>query len=90
MTHTGTGLGDKTRTWIGIIIGIFLTVSVSLAALPEDQRPPTFVMTALGIAATAIIAFERLAGIRDATSAAVAKEVNAESTNVRDTSESVK
>lgn len=88
MTHTGTGLGDKARTWIGIAIGMFATVAVSLAGLPEDQRPPVWVMTMIGVAMTAVMAFERLSGIRDATSARVAKEVDTTIDNARDTSES--
>jgi len=90
MTTSGTGLGDKQRTWIGIGIGVFLTVITAILALPDDQRPPAFVVTVLSIAMAALIAFDRLAGIRDATSAAVAKEVDPDSTNTRDTSDSVK
>lgn len=88
MTHTGTGLGDKARTWIGIGIGVFITVITALLAMPEDQRPPAIVVTILSIAMTGVIAFERLAGIRDATSARAAKEVVPELDNSRSLEES--
>ena len=91
MARHGTGLSDTTRTWIGIAFSGLLAVNTSLAGLAitnaVDVNPGVFM--GIGIATVVIYAIKDKLGVRDATSAGVAKEVDVNSTNVRDTSESI-
>jgi hypothetical protein len=71
-------LSDNQRTLIGIAFTILLTLNVSLAGLAAANQiaVPTFVYFALAIAAVVIQAIKDKLGVRDATTAAVAKEAN--------------
>jgi len=92
MTTDGTGLGDNSRTIIGAIFSGLLAINTSLAGLAAANAVaiPPWVYVGLALAAVVIYAVKDKLGIRDATSAAVAKTVDADSTNTRDTSDSVK
>lgn len=86
MTSGGTGLSDNRRTVMGIVIYSLIALSAYVATQPGLEM----LIVPFAIAAiVAGIAKDQL-GIRDATSSAIARAVNTESTNVRDTSDSIK
>ena len=91
MTIGGTGLGDNQRMYIGVLFSGLLAVNASLAGLAAANAVniPPVVYMAIGLAAVVIYAIKDQLGIKDATSAGVAKVVDEESTNNRDTSTSV-
>jgi hypothetical protein len=91
MTIGGTGLGDNQRMFIGVIFSGLLAINVSLAGLAAANQivVPGYVYLALGLAAVVIYAIKDQLGIKDATSAAIAKVVDKDSTNNRDISKSV-
>jgi hypothetical protein len=68
-------LSDNQRTLIGIAFTVLLTLNVSLAGLAAANQiaVPTFVYFALAITAVIIQAIKDKLGVRDATTAAVAK-----------------
>ena len=68
-------LSDNQRTLIGIAFTILLTLNVSLAGLAASNQivVPTYVYFALAIAAVVIQAVKDQLGVRDSTTAAVAK-----------------
>ena len=87
MAHTGTGLGDNQRMYLTLAFAVFNSVSASIFALDPVIVPPgvPIILTIIG---NAIIVVMVQLGIRDSTSARVAKEVDASIDNARDTSES--
>jgi len=89
MTHTGTGLGDNTRTWLVAIFAVFNSISASIIALPSATGIPPAIPIILTIVGNAVIVFMTQMGIRDSTSARIAKEVAPTSDNARDASGSV-
>lgn len=71
-------LSDNQRTLIGIVFTVLLTLNVSLAGLAATNQIviPAFVYFALAVAAVIVQAVKDKLGVRDATTAAVAKETN--------------
>ena len=70
-------LSDNQRSVIGFVVTAVIGVALYMATLPEDQRPPAYVYGILGgIVVVAQLAKDQL-GVRDATTSAVAKKVDA-------------
>jgi Na+/glutamate symporter len=70
-------LSDNQRSILGFVTMAIIAVSLYMATLPEDQRPPAFVYAILGgIVVVAQLAKDQL-GVRDATTAAVSKTTDA-------------
>lgn len=91
MAKHGTGLSDTTRTWVGIAFSGLLALNTSLAglAIANAVTIDPGIFMGIGIATVIIYAIKDKMGIRDSTSAGVAKVVDADSNNVRDTTDSV-
>lgn len=69
-------LSDNHRSIVGFVVTALLAIIAYMATLPEDQRPPSYVYGILGaVAIVAQIAKDQL-GVRDATTARVAKDTN--------------
>jgi len=68
-------LSDNQRTLLGIVFTVLLTLNVSLAGLAAANQVaiPPFVYFALAVAAVIVQAVKDKLGVRDATTAAVAK-----------------
>jgi len=70
-------LSDSNRTIIGFAVTAIIAVALYMATLPDDQRPPAYVYGILGgIVVVAQVAKDYL-GVRDASTARVAKETDA-------------
>jgi hypothetical protein len=71
-------LSDNQRTLLGLAFTILLTLNVSLAGLATANQisVPKEVYFILAIAAVVIQAVKDKLGVRDATTAAVAKQTN--------------
>lgn len=78
MARTGRGATDNQRTAIGIVFTVLLTLNTSLAGLAASNQVvvPQFVYFALAIAAVVIYAVKDQLGVRTSTEAKVAKKVN--------------
>lgn len=69
-------MSDNQRSIIGFVVTVLLAVVAYLATLPSDQRPPEYIFAVLGgVAVVAQIVKDQL-GVRDASTARVAKEVD--------------
>lgn len=69
-------LSDNQGALITAIFAVFFSVQASIAGLPDDQKPPAYVMTIIAIIGSAALVIERQLGTRDATTARVAKTVD--------------
>jgi hypothetical protein len=74
----GTGLSDNQRTTLVLIFALFNSVSASVLALQGEDAPPRYVSVILNIIGNAVIVVTVQLGIRDASTAAVAKTVKPE------------
>lgn len=75
MTKTGTGLSDNQRSVLAFIAVALITLSTYVAALPDEDGIPRWLIIILGAGAALAAVGERFLGVRDATTAAVAKDV---------------
>jgi hypothetical protein len=75
MARTARGLSNNARMRIGIVFSALLAVNVSMAGLAASNgvEVPSYVYFALGLTAIVIYAVKDQMGVRDATTAAVAK-----------------
>jgi hypothetical protein len=73
MTRT-LGLSDNQRTWIGIAVTGVIAINVYVGTLSGADVPPRWVIALLGGIAILANVFKDQLGIRDATTARVAKE----------------
>ena len=69
-------LSDNQGALITALFAVFFSVQASIAGLPDNEKPPAYVMTTLAIIASAALVIQRQLGVRDATTARVSKEVN--------------
>jgi len=69
-----TALSDNQRSLIGFVVTAIIAVVAYMATLPDDQRPPAYVFGIMGgVVIVAQLAKDQL-GVRDATTARVAKD----------------
>jgi len=91
MTIGGTGLGDNSRAMLGTVVNSLIAINISLAGLAAANALTIHPVVYIGLGVAAIVAqqVKDQLGIRGSTSSRIAKEVDADSTNRRDISESV-
>jgi hypothetical protein len=76
MARSFSGLSDNQRTWMGIVVTGVIAINVYVGTLSGGDAPPRWVIVFLGgIAILASVIKDRL-GIRDATTARVARDTN--------------
>lgn len=69
-------LSDNQRTIVGFVVTAIIAVVAYMATLPDDQKPPSYIFGILGgVVIVAQLVKDQL-GVRDATTARVAKEAD--------------